>query len=320
MGIKLAGKKHYTAYSYSFTEEIICKPPSRNCWFNECQTCNNAQGFEQVYSLPDINEANVNWKYWKKDQSHQLLKVESIGSYSDLHSYVADLVPQFLEHCYIKRKQANSYQNMHRLVLSDEYPRDLCLIQIDFSENYTCVFQDEIQSAHWQQHQVSIFTAALYYSGFIDPVALVSDCLNQAKEAVICYISYLLDNIPSNIQQVEIGSDGPSSQFKNRFVVALLNVLEEKYSINIIWNYFATSHGKGSVGGIGGSLKRQVFNQVKKRKCVVVNAADFLQAAKTAGANIHIQEITEANINERNSALNMQQVWDNSPLLQGIKK
>ncbi|GBN79485.1 hypothetical protein AVEN_16151-1 [Araneus ventricosus] len=39
-----------------------------------------------------------------------------------------------------------------------------------------------------------------------------------------------------------------------------------------------------------------------------------------AGANIHVQEITDANINERNSALNMQYVWDNSPLLQGIKK
>ncbi|GBN98594.1 hypothetical protein AVEN_169698-1 [Araneus ventricosus] len=174
--------------------------------------------------------------------------------------------------------------------------------------------EDEIQSAHWQQHQVSIFTAALYYSGFIHPVALVSDCLYHAKEAVICYILYLLDNIPSNIQQVEIWPDGPSSQFKNRFVAASLNVLEEKYSVNIIWNYFATFHGKGPVDGIGGSLKRQVFNQVKKRKCLVVNAADFLQAAKVAGANIHIQEISEANINERNLALNMQQVWNNSPL------
>jgi len=75
--------------------------------------------------------------------------------------YVADLVPQFLEHCYIKRQQANSYKNVHALVLSNEYPRDLCVIQADFSENYTCAFQDEIQSAHWQQSQVSLFTAAV---------------------------------------------------------------------------------------------------------------------------------------------------------------
>jgi len=51
-----------------------------------------------VYPLPDTDEANVKWNYWKKDENHQLLKVESVGSYSDAYKYVADLVPQFLEH------------------------------------------------------------------------------------------------------------------------------------------------------------------------------------------------------------------------------
>lgn len=95
--------------------------------------------------------------------------------------------------------------------------------------------------------------------------------------------------------------------------------MQEKYSRNIIWNYFATSHGKGPVDGIGGSLKRQVFDQVKKRKCLVVNAADFVKASQVAGTNIGTQEITEEYIKEKNSALDMLKVWDNAPLLTGIK-
>jgi hypothetical protein len=55
---------------------------------------------------------------------------------------------------------------------------------------------------------------------------------------------------------------GPSSQFKNRFLVAAISSLQEKHKINIIWNYFATSHGKGPVDGIGGSVKRQVWMDV----------------------------------------------------------
>jgi len=115
-------------------------------------------------------------------------------------------------------------------------------------------------------------------------------------------------DIPNDIEKVEIWSDGPSSQFKNRFIATSLNTLEEEFTVKLNWNYFATSHGKGPVDGIGGSLKRQVFDQVIKRKCLVINAADFVQASKLAGTNIFVQEITEKHIIERNSSLDMKQV------------
>ena len=33
------------------------------------------------------------------------------------------------------------------------------ICQVDYSENFTLVNQDQIQSAHWSNQQVSIFTA-----------------------------------------------------------------------------------------------------------------------------------------------------------------
>lgn len=248
------------------------------------------------------------------------MKVESTGSYSDAHKYVADLVPKFLQHCYIKRQQATSYKELHSLVLSDDFPKDVALIQVDFSENYTCVHQDEVQSAHWHQSQVSLFTAAAYHSGVIHPVVIASDILDHTKETVVCYVSHLLDEIPSSIRKVEMWSDGPSSQFKNRFIAAALDVLETKYNIKIKWNFFATSHGKGPVDGIGGTLKRVVFEQVKRRVCQVTDAASFVEAAKRSGTSINVLHLTESHITERNDTLNLKRTWENAPKLSGITK
>ena len=58
---------------------------------------------------------------------------------------------------------------------------------------------------------------------------------------------------------------------------------EEKHASNIRWNFFATSHGKGAVDGVGGVLKRRAWNKVKARQVVIQNAAEFTDAVKDGG-------------------------------------
>ena len=107
------------------------------------------------------------------------------------------------------------------------------------------MFQDEIQSAHWKQHQVSLFTAALWFSGELHPKVIASDNLDHGKDTIIAYIDNILDSLPGTVKTISIWSDGPSSQFKNRFIVAAISPLQEKHKVTIKWNFFATSHGKG---------------------------------------------------------------------------
>ena len=52
-------------------------------------------------------------------------------------------------------------------------------------------------------------------------------------------------------------SDGPSSEFKNRYIVKLVAVVTEKLKCKLQWKYFATSHGKGVVDGISASAKSE---------------------------------------------------------------
>ena len=84
--------------------------------------------------------------------------------------------------------------------------------------------------------------------------------------------------IDESVKTLYIWSDVPSRQFKNRFTAASIPWLQEKHKLRICWNFFATSHGKGPVDGIGGVVKRMATQKVIQRKVNITNAASFYDA------------------------------------------
>ena len=186
-------------------------------------------------AMTDMDDAaEVTWYVCKNDSDERLSKVVEEGTTDDLHTYISSILPQFMEHCYSKREQAAAIKGSE----------NKALLQVDFSKNYTCQYQDEIQSVHWLQHQVSLFTAALWHTGMLHLIVIASDNLAHSKDTIIAYLDMLLEMTPSSIKKtVSIWSDGPASQFKNHFIAAAMISLQEKHNMNIHWNFFATSHG-----------------------------------------------------------------------------
>jgi len=82
------------------------------------------------------------------------------------HDDILPTILQFMEHCYIKRKQAAAYKLEREAIEGSE---NKALLQVDFSENYMCQYQDEMLSAHWQ---VTLSTAALWHTGMLHPIIL----------------------------------------------------------------------------------------------------------------------------------------------------
>ena len=61
-------------------------------------------------------------------------------------------------------------------------------------------------------------------------------------------------------RKISVFSDGASSQFKQWFLFSNLHLWEAEFGVKLTWNLSATSHGKGVVDGIGGTVKRTVWH------------------------------------------------------------
>ena len=89
--------------------------------------------------------------------------------------------------------------------------------------------------------------------------------------------------MPNEIKMIDFWSDGPANQFKNRFARVMVKYFQSKLDISIRWNYFATSHGKGPVDGVGAIVKRFVTQRIMTRKFIVQDVHSFLKAAGGCG-------------------------------------
>ena len=183
-----------------------------------------------------------------------------------------------------------------------------------------CQYQDEIQSAHWQLHQVSLFTEALWHTSMLHSIVIASDNLALSKDTIIAYLDMLLEMIPNSVKTVSNWTDRPAFQFKNRFIAAAMISLQEKHNMNIHWNLFATSHGKGPVDGIGGIVKRYVWIAVKQMKEIVVNRASSFVEVAVGMPQVSVLEMTTSDIEKRNEALKLKEVFADAPAVKGIAR
>jgi hypothetical protein len=301
-------------YSTDFSASCVLNPESDLCWFGNCS--HDGCGFEEKYPLPDtVKNLPAKWMKWQ-EANGRLAKLENTGRVQDLYDHICSM-SKFLAHCHIKRLQSKQYELDKELAsLQDS---DIAVLQMDFAENYACIAQDEIQSAHWNQNQVTLFTTVTWLKGEVMSKVIVSDCMQHTKSSVMVFLDEILKNLPSTVKEVRIWTDGPSSQFKNKFVMEGMRMLSKKYGVNLEWNFSATSHGKGPVDGIGGCLKRKATNRVKMRQCVINNATDFFKAVNE-GSQIVVTFITAEAVQAREKSLGLPDVFANAAQIQGISQ
>ena len=246
------------------------------------------------------------------------------GTLDDLLLLFESKIPSFLEHVFVKREQFKYFEE--KLTNLD---KDEAVIQVDFAENYTCKYQDEIQSAHWNQEQVTLFTVAIWTKNPSAPGNLckthviVSDDVAHDKTSVSVFMSTILDDFVKkmhpNVTKAYIFSDGPGSQFKNKYIVNFLHKLNQ--TIHIQWNFFATTHGKGVVDGVGGTIKRLVWKALIARKAaVVVDAKTFYLVAKQLQSSVNVSLIDKEQILKKSDELCLKTCFDEAPALPGISK
>ena len=101
-------------------------------------------------------------------------------------------------------------------------------------------------------------TACAWVCGEANSFGVVSDYQSHDKyftlAALIKILSHLLVKYPEG-RNIEFYSDGAAQNFKQRFFLKAVSmiggILGLYNSFKFLYNFFATSHGKGSVDGIG---------------------------------------------------------------------
>ena len=191
-----------------------------------------------------------------------------------LQSLLIQDLPKVQQHVQLKRIQEASFQTV-------KAKSNIGITQIDFAMAYSCEYQNEIQSALWTRASINLFTLARFVNqeGFCH--LFVLDDYKKDKDAIAaCLLKFYTNDtiFPNEF----LYNDGPSSEFKNRFMMKLLHNLSNQHSTTFTWNFFATGHGKGVVDGIGGQAKSLVRQQVlsKSKNIIVQNAADFAKVCR----------------------------------------
>ncbi|XP_052809542.1 uncharacterized protein LOC128238012 [Mya arenaria] len=155
------------------------------------------------------------------------------------------------------------------------------LIHMDFSENYNCKLDSEIQSMHFgaSQRQVSVHTGIIYSKEKIYPF----------PAGIWGHLQPVFDFLKSMEHEknvIHFLSDGPTTQYRNKTNMFMFSFkifdLGYKYGT---WNYLEAGHGKGAADGIGATVKRTADSFVLTGHDV--KCAEDLKCALN-GSSIHV--------------------------------
>ena len=89
----------------------------------------------------------------------------------------------------MKRKQAKSYEDDKSEAAMKN--SNTAKLQVDFAENYMCTAQDEVQSAHWKQNQITLFTTVMWFRENIKCEVIISDHLKHDKTPIVVFMDQL---------------------------------------------------------------------------------------------------------------------------------
>ena len=205
----------------------------------------------------------VSWKYTNGDATEE----EQQGSVEQCIEVLPSQVKTFLLHMYVKRQQSKFLEESK----ANSSDRKI-VIKVDYSENFKIKKQVEIQSAHSTSKSVSIFTAYGWYGSDNYSFSLVSDNIGHDKYRINSCITYTINKMKEKLPSLEkilFFSDSAASQFKQRYLFHNLTHVSNDSNLFLSWHFFATSHAKGVVDGIGGTIKRFFWQQIltTKHKC-----------------------------------------------------
>ena len=139
------------------------------------------------------------------------------------------------------------------------------VIQMDFAENFTAMeFFKNIQGIHWAKNLVTIHTVVVYIlregvEGVQHKSYVYLSPVDQHNTIMVWAILKLIlqRDLPCFFKDQKFDfvyymTDGPGSQYKNRFIFWMVANHPEMFGCHAVWHYLETGHGRVHVMALGG--------------------------------------------------------------------
>ncbi|CAH0555425.1 unnamed protein product [Brassicogethes aeneus] len=285
---------------------LCCLPPKPECLFRNCIYCCNKKLKEKEFLDRTIiynKWTTVSSKCTVKGQEKLIRKTTksniAITLVNLFHELQVTLIP-FLTHIGNILHQYHAMSSLKTSLKSNEI-----IIHVDFSENFSCKYGEEVQSLHFggSREQISLHTGVIYIQNNQEKVTPRSFCtistsLRHDYVAIWAHLKIVFDWIDQNkiedITAVHFLSDGPATQYRNRFMFRVISSFSNHFLPNIeilTWNYSEAGHGKGAADGVGGTLKRTADQAVAEGKDIS-NISQLIDILKERCPGIYIQELS----------------------------
>ena len=201
------------------------------------------------------------------------------GSFRSLVDQLNTVWPSFVTHSFVTREQRGHI----KLIKTSSNLTTFAVAQIDFAENFSFVTQKEVQSAHWNQKQATVFTVFIKVGSDHRSMVIISNYMDHDTILVYCpqqqITQYIRENYPniSKSNYVRFGisaelplsrlilSNGAASQFKNNKNITNLPYHYQDFSLEAAWTFNSSGHGKGPCDGLGAVVKSAARKHLLKQ-------------------------------------------------------
>lgn len=169
----------------------------------------------------------------------------------------------------------------------------------DYSENFSCQYQDQIQTLYFGQTQASIHVTILHRHAIMDidevessieePIIITEHLFtispdtkhdHHSVHGCIQNVVNYLESINCKVDLMHEWTDGCACQYKSRHCLGDVSLSSSDFGFPTIRNYFETSHAKGPQDGAGANLKHKADMAVIQRQRVIQNAEDLFHFAE----------------------------------------
>lgn len=251
-------------------KRICCVPEKENCLERTCPNCSNKNIVFKYFSPED----KITYQRWiqktetvmvsgKPKECKKTLKTKLFGSKQELVDLLTKTFFTYMQHICNRNHQ---YRYLDEL--KKNLPQNQIIIHMDFSENYLCKYNREIQSMHFggSKEQVVLHTVVTYHNNgervLQRSFCTLSESPRKDPFAIVAHLKPIINDASSlipHLTKVHFVSDGPSTQYRNFKMFYLFGLEFPKILPNVLslsWNYSERGHGKGAPDGVGGCLKR----------------------------------------------------------------